>query len=297
MDRIGFMSIFRLERNIDEWTYRAYNAAGMKLSESMAINGGIGTESFYWIKCEPSFPSFADFIFGYHEKVFAVALIRTRIVDGHREIDPDYKGLEYLESVSRKNNFIPYIMPINQDLTFLLPGWGLMNPGFVTKGENLETIRPEEFGSDDERALISDWELRNLAAITIKEEISKGSDKIKGIMTLDTSASPEVIYYDDKGELHYVIVKYVVLPMTEVVLDDDVRIVQKKMEAMGRLHAHGHFTIVGFKSSEPDGKLYRRRGISIAINRIVPLDSNEMQKGTEILSAFRSLIDTEESSD
>ena len=138
MDRIGFMSIFRLERNIDEWTYRAYNAAGMKLSESMAINGGIGTESFYWIKCEPSFPSFADFIFGYHEKVFAVALIRTRIVDGHREIDPDYKGLEYLESVSRKNNFIPCMMPVN---LFVKPGSpfreSVQDPGFACNFVNL----------------------------------------------------------------------------------------------------------------------------------------------------------------
>ena len=296
MDRIGFMSIFRLERNIDEWTYRAYNAAGMKLSEMMAINGGIGTDSFYWIKCEPSFPTFADFIFGYHEKVFAVALIRTRIVSGHREIDSDYKGIGLLEEMSRKNNFIPCIMPINQDLTFLLPGWGLMNPGFVTKGENLEMIRPEDMGDDEERAEISDWELRNLAAITIKEELKESNADIKGVMTLDTASSPEVIYYDGNGDLNYVIVKYVILPSTEVVLDDDVMRIQKKMSAMKSSNAHGHFTIVGFKSSEPDGKLYRRKGISIAINRIVPLDKDEMKKGTEILSAFRSLIDSDETS-
>lgn len=292
MDRIGFMSIFRLERNIDEWTYRAYNAAGMRLSELMAINGGIGTDSFYWIKCEPSFPTFADFIFGYHEKVFAVAIIRVRIVNGHREIDSDYKGLELLEEVSRRNNFIPCIMPINQDLTFLLPGWGLMNPGFVTKGENLEMLRPEELGDDDERAEISEWELRNLASITIKEELKESNADIRGIMTLDTASSPEVIYYDGNGELNYVIVKYVVLPSTEVVLDDDVERIRRKMDAMKSRKAHGHFTIVGFKSSEPDGKLYRRKGISIAINSIVPIEDAEKEKGTEILSAFRSLIES-----
>ena len=289
--RIGFMSIFRLERNIDVWTYRAYNEAGTRLSELMNINGGIGTDSFYWIKCEPSFPTFADFIFGYHEKVFAVALIRTRIQDGHREIDPDVKGLELLEDVSRRNNFIPCIMPINQDLTFLLPGWGLMNPGFVTKGENLEMIRPEDMGDDDERALISDWELRNLASMTVRDEIRKNNENIKGIMTLDTASSPEVIYYDENGDLNYVIVKYVVLPETEVVMGD-FKSIHQKMSALGKKNAHGHFTIVGFKSSEPDGKLYRRRGISIAINRIVPIDNDEMEKGTEILSAFRSLIDS-----
>lgn len=289
--RIGFMSIFRLERNIDQWTYKAYDKAGMQLSELMAINGGIGTDSFYWIKCEPSFPTFADFIFGYHEKVFAVALIRTRIINGHREIDQDLKGVGYLEEVSRKNNFIPCIMPINQDLTFLIPGWGLMNPGFVTKGENLEVIRPEELGDDDEKALISDWELRNLASMTVRDEIRNSNPKLNGVMILDTPSSPEIIYYDEKGELNYVIVKPVVLPSTEVVLGD-VSKIQNKMKELSQKNAHGHFTIVGFKSSEPDGKLYRRKGISIAINRIVPIDNREMEKGTEILSSFRSLIDS-----
>lgn len=293
MARIGFMSIFRLERNIDQWTYRAYDRAGMQLSRMMAANGGIGTDSFYWIKCEPSFPTFADFIFGYHEKVFAVALIRTRIINGHREIDYDDKGVSYLEEVSRSNDFIPCIMPINQDLTFLLPEWGLMNPGFVTKGENLEIIRPEVMGDDDEKALISDWELRNLASMTVRDEIRNNDPDIKGAMILDTPTSPEIIYYDGKGELNYVIVKHVVLPSTEVVLGDVVKI-QKKMTEMSQKHAHGHFTIVGFKSSEPDGKLYRRKGISIAINRIVPIDNREMEKGTEILSSFRSLIDSNE---
>ena len=285
------MSIFSIERNINEWTYKAYNESGRKLSELMTINGGIGTDSFYWIKCEPNFPSFADFIFGYREKVFAVAVIRTRITSGHREIDSDLRGIAFLEEMSAKNDFIPCLMPINQDLTFLLPGWGLMNPGFVTKGENLTLIHPEDMGDDEENAEISPWELRNLASMTVRDEIRKTTPNIRGIMTVDAPVSPELIYYDENGDLNYVIIRYVVLPSTKVEMNDAAGIHQKMTELLKK-HAHGHFTIVGFKSPESDGKLYRLKGIQIALNRIVPIRDEDIRKGTEILSTFRSLIET-----
>lgn len=258
------MSLFDIGREATEWMYKAYNAAGYHLQAMMERKGGVSLDSFYWIRSTPTIPSLADLIFGYKDKIFAVAIVKTRIIDGHREITPDEdRSIARLEKVCKDNELTACLMPINQDLSLLLnDGWGLMNTGFLTRGEKLMEIEPDRM-AEDRDVEMSTWELTDFANIAVKKEISAHegwevitSQELEGV-------DPQILFKDQDGNICYVVVRYNVYPQPISSLPGNMIDIHRKVAGRFGEATKGYFATISVKSPEADGKLYRRGGILV----------------------------------
>jgi len=143
--------------------------------------------------------------------------------------------------VSREANATPCIMAMTKRIASYEPesaGWGLIN------AESGESVDPG-FMVSNELIEMSDWELHDFAIQTVKNYLSKQGKKVftaQSSLEIDPS-----IWFDDAGDVHWVIVRAVRYPEKEAVIPQNINEISQSCSKMGK---SGYFASVMVANSD-----------------------------------------------
>jgi len=254
---------------IDPLWAKAYPLAGKQLQEQMTAEGTMGPGGFMCVKVELTSPFFADMVFSFKNKIFAVVLARVGAGEGSSEevasrfVIPDQARLN-LVAVSAQNNLVPCVYPVKDDGCPWAAGWNLWHL------ESGVPLCPTKM-ADDQPTLMSDWELSSFANQVVREHVMGKGWAVESFHDVP-GIDPQIWFKDAEGRRAWVVVRPCVYPQPGALRPANLE------ELSGTLKDFpGYFASVGFApadakdATEGNVRLVRGQGMYVAFKGLEAL--------------------------
>lgn len=242
------------------------HAMGHYLQTMMEESARAGSRSeFRWLKTQPSYPAFADVVFGCGNKVFAVIaadVVEKKLPGGGMEIavtvDAQKRDLLIRESV--QNGLVPAMFPMWPDTLRPLHGdWNLLA---LPEGGLFD---PVAAGRHGDPAPMSRWELNHLCVGAALDYLRDTGRTILSWQDM-TGFYPQIWFEEPDGTRAWLVAFPDVSPGGDAPLP----------AALGELPARlapapGFVARVGIRSAERvEGTPYRGDGVLISLTNVNP---------------------------
>ena len=164
-------------------------------------------KDFQWLKMEYTVPYFADVVFRFKNKVFAVIFVKKE-KDGllNRTCT-----IEMSLETCRKNNLIPSLMVFNDNgdiLNLTNNKYALLN-GYKYYEEGLiEEVDPEKIATDD-FASLSEWELYNTSVMAIVENLYNKEKITQILYQTFMGVDPAICWIDNDNVFNWMVIRTV----------------------------------------------------------------------------------------
>lgn len=240
----------KIEHLSEHWEAR--NVLGKFLQEKFNKHHG-----FRWIRVDPMSPKFDDMSFAYKNKIFSVLID----LKNNKKIELTEKEKNKFLTECIANNLIPCIFPISEiENLSLLPeeSWNLYDI------RTNELINPLTVATD-EKILMSNYELNNMAVEIVKEYIKKEKMVIKSYCDL-VGIQPQICFRDAAGELSWIYVNY----STNTLFKDETDDLNKLITRLPQFN--GYIARVGLICTNQE-KPYRGSGFYVKFDGIEKIHS------------------------
>lgn len=206
-------TMFEIDRpNPPKEFWQARQIAGCHLQECFKkFSQENWHEGFFWVKAEPTYPSFDNLTFAYKNQIFSVLIDFVEITKKvlgkttMRSLLPENVITRFLKA-TEENNLVPCLFPV--DANILQPitstSWNLLH------AKTKEWIKPENMATD-ERIPMSKWEINNFVIQIVRDHLTQQGNKILSFCDL-VEIEPQIWFENKKGEQCWVLAKFVEKP-------------------------------------------------------------------------------------
>lgn len=167
-------------------------------------------DGFFWIKPEPTYPSFDNLTFGYKNQIFSVLIDFVKPVKRvFRKMTlesqlPNRVVNRFLEA-TQKYNLVPCLFPMHYlELDLIGHDWNLL------QANTKSWVTPQKLGTK-ERIRMSEWEINNFVIQIVRDQLMRDGNKVLSFCDLP-EMEPQIWFENSKRERCWVLVKYIVNP-------------------------------------------------------------------------------------